>query len=54
MKLRCRSLIDPGDVAAAVDTSGGETDISGCGRRKMARVSSANFGGGGVYIGRGS
>ena len=41
----------------AVDTSGDGTDMSGCGRRKMARVrvdSSVNFRGGCVYIGRGS
>ena len=42
--------IGPGKVAVVVDTSGGGTDMSGCGRRKMARVSSAKISEGNTYI----
>ena len=49
-----RAPIGGGEVAAAVDMSGDGMDMSGGARRKRTRVSSANFGEGHIFIGRGS
>ena len=52
--LRWRLRIGPVEVAVAVDTSGGGTDMSGYGRRKKLGFHLRFSGGEHLYIGRGS
>ena len=53
--LRWRLRIGPGEVAVAVDIVRGGEELSGGARRRKVRVRvRENFGGGHIFIGRGS